>query len=183
MSIEVLKSKSGGYQTVDANIELMSKTFDRLSSNVDFLAWELRPPTLDMLGLDAALESYVREWSQQFGIEAVYQGVGVQGLRFAPDAETNLYRISQEALQNVYKHAAARQVHVLLERRDGEAVLIVEDNGKGYDAEGIVDGMGLINIRERAALIGGSVEIESEPGQGTTVFVRVPVEFKSVYEQ
>ena len=80
-------------------------------------------------------------------------------------------------MQNVHKHAGADRVNVVFERRDGHAVLIVEDNGKGYDSEDQTDGrgMGLINMRERAALIGGTVEIESQSGEGTTVFVRVPV--------
>ncbi|HEU4870887.1 MAG TPA: GAF domain-containing sensor histidine kinase [Pyrinomonadaceae bacterium] len=177
MTIEVLKSKTDGDRSVRENIERMREAFDRLNSSVDFLAWELRPPSLDLLGLDAALESYVTEWSRQFGVEAVYEGVAVSGLRLAAEAETNLYRIFQEALQNVHKHAGADRVNVVFERRDGQAVLIIEDNGKGYDSEEQTDGrgMGLINMRERAALIGGTVEIESQPGEGTTVFVRVPV--------
>ena len=177
MSIEVLRAKAGGDPTVHENIERMREVFDRLNSSVDFLAWELRPPSLDLLGLDAALESYVKEWSQQFGIEAGYEGIAVSGLRLAAEAETNLYRIFQEVLQNIHKHAGADRVNVVFERRDGQAVLIVEDNGKGYDSEDQNDGrgMGLINMRERAALIGGNIEIESQSGEGTTVFVRVPV--------
>ena len=177
MCIEVLKSKADGDATVHEHLERTREAFDRLNSSVDFLAWELRPPSLDLLGLDAALESYVKEWSQQFGVEAVYEGVGVSGLRLAAEAETNLYRIIQEALQNVHKHADANRVNVVFERRDGQAVLIIEDNGKGYDSEAQTDerGMGLINMRERAALIDGTLEIESQPGEGTTVFVRVPV--------
>ena len=177
MCIEVLRSKADGDATVHEHLERTREAFDRLNSSVDFLAWELRPPSLDLLGLDAALESYVKEWSQQFGVEAVYEGVAVSALRLKAEAETNLYRIFQEALQNVHKHAEADRVNVVFERRDGQAVLIIEDNGKGYDSEAQTDdrGMGLINMQERAALIDGTVEIESQPGQGTTVFVRVPV--------
>ena len=176
LGIEVLKSKADGDVAARENIERMREVFDRLNSNIEFLAWELRPPTLDLLGLDPAIESYVRDWSRQFGVEAVYQGFGVNGLRLSPEAEINVYRILQEALQNVHKHAAAARVDVLLERRDHQAVLIVEDNGQGYDVEATGDGrMGLTNMRERAALIGGTIEIESQPGDGTTVFVRVPV--------
>lgn len=177
LNIEVLKSKAHGDATVDENLERMRETFDGLNSNIEFLAWELRPPTLDLLGLDAAIESYVGDWGRQFGVEAMYQGFGVDGLRLSPEAEINVYRILQEALQNVHKHAGATRVHALLERRNGQTVLIVEDNGKGYDVDATGDGrdMGLTNMRERAALIGGTVEIETQPGYGTTVFVRVPV--------
>ena len=178
MNIEVLKSKVSGDAIVRESMDRMRETFDRLNSSVDFLAWELRPPSLDLLGLDAAMESYVKEWSQQFGVEAVYAGVAVSGLRLAAEAEINLYRIFQEALQNIHKHANADRVNVVFERRDGHAVLIVEDDGEGYDAEAQVQsgrGMGLISMQERAALIGGIVEIESQSGEGTTVYVKVPV--------
>ena len=177
MSIEVLKASADGETNGHEHIERMRETFDGLNSSVDFLAWELRPPSLDILGLDDAMANYVKGWSQQFGVEAVYEGVAVSGLRLAAEAETNLYRIFQEALQNVHKHSGADRVNVVFERRDGQAVLIIEDNGKGYDSEAQDDGrgMGLINMRERAALINGALEIESQSGAGTTVFVRVPV--------
>ena len=177
MSIEVLRSKANEV-TVRENIERMREVFDRLNASVDFLAWELRPPSLDLLGLDAALESFVKEWSQQFEIEVAYEGVAVNTLRLAPEAETNLYRIFQEALQNVHKHSSAERVNVVFERRDGQAVLIIEDNGTGFDSEAEHEtrGMGLINMRERASLIDGTIEIESQPGAGTTVFVRVPID-------
>jgi two-component system, chemotaxis family, CheB/CheR fusion protein len=150
-----------------------------IDSNVDFLAWEMRPASLDELGVEAALQNFVREWAKQFGVEAAFHSSGFEDERLQPEVEANLYRILQEALQNVHKHAGADRVDVLLERRDGEAVLIVEDNGKGYDAEREVardsnKGMGVVNMRERATLVGGALEMESTPGRGTTIFVRVP---------
>ena len=75
----------------------------------------------------------------------------------------------------MHKHADADSVNVVFERRDGHAVLIIEDNGKGYEGQPDGPGMGLINMRERAALIGGVVKIESQPARGTTIFVRVPI--------
>jgi signal transduction histidine kinase len=158
----------------------MQSIFDRLNSDVDFLAWELRPAALDELGLDAALQTFVREWSEHFRIEARYEGLGLGGPRLPPEVETNLYRILQEALQNVHKHAGAAHVSVVLERRDGLAVLVVEDDGCGYDpgeevAADSNKGMGVVNMRERAALVGGELEIESAPGAGATIFVRVPL--------
>jgi signal transduction histidine kinase len=93
--------------------------------------------------------------------------------------ETNLYRILQEALQNVHKHAGATQVSVTLTRRDGTATLVIEDNGRGYDpdaekAAGTSKGMGVTNMRERARLLGGEVKFQTAPGAGTTIYVRVP---------
>ncbi|HJQ32213.1 MAG TPA: MASE4 domain-containing protein [Pyrinomonadaceae bacterium] len=179
MSIEVLKVKSGG-DGLREDTERMQSIFDQLNSDVDFLAWELRPVALDHLGLDAALRSFVRDWSEHFRVAADYHGFGPDAPRLPSEVETNLYRILQEALQNVHKHAGATRVSVLLERRDGRVVLIVEDDGRGFDpeaeaAENGERGMGVTNMRERASLLGGSLEVESASGAGTTLFVRVPV--------
>ncbi|HEX7177844.1 MAG TPA: PAS domain S-box protein [Pyrinomonadaceae bacterium] len=180
LSIDIVKSRAGGRAGVTEETQRMQSIFDRLDADVDFLAWELRPVALDHLGLDAALQTFVREWSEHFRVEAEYRGFGSDAPRLPPEVETNFYRILQEALQNVHKHAGADHVGVLLERRDAQAVLIVEDNGKGYDPEeevgaDVTRGMGVTNMRERAALVGGTLEVESSPGAGTTIFVRVPV--------
>jgi signal transduction histidine kinase len=93
-----------------------------------------------------------------------------------------VYRIAQEALTNVVRHAEAGGVSVLLERRDGHAVLVVEDDGVGFDVEAVrrfgapAAKLGIVGMEERAALVGGSLTIESYPGSGTAVFVEVPLE-------
>jgi two-component system CheB/CheR fusion protein len=154
---------------------------ERLDADVDFLAWELRPAALDDIGLSEVLGNYVREWSRYAGIEAQFHTTGMDKGRLAPETETNLYRITQEALNNTMKYAHATRADVLLERRDNQVVLIIEDDGVGFnlkELEGDVQkGMGLIGMRERAQLVGGSLEIESKPGEGTTIFARVPVRF------
>jgi signal transduction histidine kinase len=150
---------------------------------VDFLAWELRPSVLDDFGLTKALENYVREWSVHFQIPAEYQPRGLDGKRLLPEIEINLYRISQEALNNTFKHAKASNASVLLERRDSKIILIIEDDGIGFEPSkkkvltGNDRGLGLVGMKERAELVGGAFEIESSPGSGTTIFVRVPVAF------
>ncbi len=168
------------------NVELCGKVDEtqtlakQIDAGIDFLAWELLP-ALDDLGLHPALAKYVSEWSHYAGITAELLGSGIKNERFAPEAETNLYRIAQEALNNIYKHAEAKRVEVILDKRDGDLfVLIIQDDGKGFDPADKMNrdkGIGLIGMRERAALIGGSLEIESAPGKGTTVFVRVPASF------
>ena len=153
---------------------------ERLDAEVDFLAWELRPSALDAAGLPAALENFVHEWTEHYGIKADFHTTGLGKRRLAFEVEISLYRIGQEALNNVVKHAEARRVDVILERRDGNVVLIVEDDGKGFDPSAAVlgeSGMGLLNMRERAALADGTLEIESAPGKGTTVFARAPARF------
>jgi two-component system sensor histidine kinase NreB len=101
-------------------------------------------------------------------------------MRLTSEVETNLYRITQEALNNTHKHAEAKSVSVMLEKRDDLIVLIIEDDGKGFkpkDKKNRSKGLGLMGMQERAVLIGGTLEIESAPQQGTTIFVRVPASF------
>lgn len=154
-----------------------------LDSEVSFLAWELRPAVLDDLGLAAAIENYVREWSQHFEIPTELHTTGIKRRRFERETETNLYRITQEALNNIAKHSRATSANVLLELRKKELILIVEDNGLGFEPKKQTRGkqsgrgLGLVGMRERAGICGGGVEIESAKGKGTTVFVRVPAKF------
>jgi signal transduction histidine kinase len=105
----------------------------------------------------------------------------MEGERLSPEAESALYRITQEALNNAQKYSQASRVDVLLERRDSNVVLIVEDDGVGFDARkdtaAEAGGLGLVGMRERATLVGGTLEIESRPGEGTAIFARVPVSF------
>jgi signal transduction histidine kinase len=150
----------------------------QIEADIDFLAWELRPALLDDLGLRAALNDYIERWSAHIGIAAVLHSTGLEAWRPSPEIESNLFRIAQEALHNVSKHSGATRVEVLLDRRGREMVLIIEDDGGGFDPSAQADasrGMGLDGMNERAALLGGKLEVESAPGQGTTVFVHVPV--------
>ena len=153
----------------------------KLDSEIGFLAWELRPAALDDLGFVAATRNFVAEWSKHYDIPAELHAGKAEGNRMSAEIETNLYRITQEALNNVVKHADAKSVNVVIERRRNEIVLIIEDDGNGFepgDSVPIRDsgkGLGLVGMRERAALIGGTLEIESAPGKGTTIFARVPI--------
>ncbi len=152
----------------------------RVDTGIDFLAWELRPAALDDFGLYAALGKYLREWSHYSSITSELLDSGIKKTRFVREIETNLYRIAQEALNNVYKHAEANRVEVAFDKRDGLIILIIEDDGEGFDTEDKINrekGIGLIGMRERASLIGGTFEIESAPDKGTTIYVRVPVSF------
>jgi two-component system CheB/CheR fusion protein len=185
LKLESLSAETGKRSKLRPRIAELSEIARRLDSDVDFLAWELRPTALDDLGIIVALSTYAQEWSKHFGVRVNFHSAGLGDARLAPLIETNLYRIAQEALNNVSKHAAASKVDLLLERRDHNAVLIVEDDGRGFDIEqtnvpGTGRGLGLVGMRERAALVGGAVEVESKPGGGTTVFVRVPVKSDSL---
>jgi signal transduction histidine kinase len=143
------------------------------------LAWELRPTALDDLGLETALRHWVARWSERSQVPADFHCTLGPG-RLPPDLETHLYRLTHEALSNVWKHAKATRVSVILQRRPDHLLAIVEDNGRGFDpaargADGAAPKLGLYGMQERAALMGGTLSVESGPGQGTTVFVRVPL--------
>ncbi|MBV9242396.1 MAG: PAS sensor protein, partial [Acidobacteria bacterium] len=140
-----------------------------------FLSWELKPTELEDLGLRNALSSFVREWSSQYGVQAEFQSSLPDDIGLTREIETNLYRITQEALNNVLRHAKAETVNVLLQRRRSDIVLIIEDNGTGFDeSNGSRSGLGLTGMRERAALLKGELQVDSQPGEGTTIIVRVP---------
>jgi two-component system CheB/CheR fusion protein len=150
---------------------------DDLDHTIDFLTWELRPAGLELSELPNALSDLVRTWSERFGIVAECECIGLRS-KLPLEITVNLYRITQEALHNVYKHAAATHVRVLIEIRTLAVLLTIEDNGRGFDAAaagGPQSGVGLVGMRERALLIGGALQIESAPGGGTTIFVRVPL--------
>jgi PAS domain S-box-containing protein len=155
--------------------QVIAKNIDE---GVDFLAWELRPSVLDDLGLFAALDKYVKEWSHHSGVPAEFINSSKTLSRFATETETSLYRIVQEALNNTHKHARAQRVGVILDTRDESIILIIEDDGIGFNLENEKTrskGLGLLGIQERVALLGGTIEIESAPEQGTTIYVRVPI--------
>jgi signal transduction histidine kinase len=128
------------------------------------------------LGLPQALRDFIAEWSKNYGIAATFQAIGLGGERLRRDHEIHFYRIAQEALNNVHKHAQAKNVDVTLQRREGLIVLTVEDDGIGLEpTTGDARGMGLINLRERAALMHGLVEFERPASGGTSIIVRAPV--------
>jgi signal transduction histidine kinase len=136
----------------------------------------LRPRILDDLGLAAALERLTREWQARHKLP-VDLLIHIGEERLPGEIETAIYRIVQESLTNVARYAGARSVSVLAERRGGEIVAVVEDDGQGFDsAQTIGDRhLGLVGMRERAELLGGRLTIESAPGRGTSIHVQIPV--------
>jgi signal transduction histidine kinase len=180
MNLAAARSWADGDPARVVQAQRTQQLAEDLDRSIDFLTWDLRPAALDHLGLAAALQQLVTGWSERFGVVAEFESPGVDGVRLPRDVEANLYRLAQEALHNIAKHAAATHVTVVLEMRtDRQVVLIVEDNGHGFTpgevtANTRVAQLGLIGMRERALLLGGGLEIDSAPGRGTTIFVRVP---------
>jgi signal transduction histidine kinase len=181
LNLEALKDKGGNQTEINQEIEQAQIIAKQLDIDVDFLSWELRPVALDNLDLATALSHFVQEWSKHFNIPAEFHSSHMEIGRYPQDIETNLYRIVQEALNNIYKHAQATRVDVIFECQEDHIALIIEDNGQGFDMNNVAvhieeeKGMGLIGMRERAALVGGTIEIESRPGDGTTIIVRAPI--------
>ncbi len=139
------------------------------------LGVELRPKALDDFGLVAALERLGETFSEQTGI-AVDVQANLDSERLPAEVETALYRIVQEALTNVAKHAGAHRVSVLVTRREGRVTAVIEDDGQGFGAAGGGgDGFGLIGMKERVGLLDGRLAIESTEGAGTTVVAEVPL--------
>jgi signal transduction histidine kinase len=139
------------------------------------LAVELRPKALDDFGLVAAVERLVQTFSEASGIDVQLEArIGAK--RLPQEVETTLYRIVQEALTNIVKHAQAQNVSILLVRRSGSVTLVIEDDGTGFDPELLSrEGLGLVGMRERVGLLDGRLRIESSPAGGTTLAVDIPL--------
>lgn len=183
LKLEGLKSNYAAEPAMIKAIDDLQRQAQKIDDDISFLSWELRPTALDTLGLRNALGNFVKEWSRNYGIKAEYHTARARWARLVPEIEINLYRIAQEALNNILKHARASKADVMLEYSKQDVVLVVEDNGAGFVPNKKVRGtnrgrgLGLIGMRERAALLGGVVEIESSRGKGTTVIARVPARF------
>jgi len=184
LGLQMFRKQKAFSPSVQASIGQLEKLADSLMQDIHRLAWELRPAALDDFGLDMALRRYASEWSEHNGVAVDLHSHGVETQRLPTELETTLYRITQEALTNVLRHAKAQRVGVILERRPDHVLLIVEDDGQGFDAQAVLKvadahgKLGLLGMQERVILANGTIEIESTPGAGTTVFVRIPLESK-----
>lgn len=161
-------------------LDRLSELAEKLSQEVRDLAWELRPPELDQLGLKDALACYAEQWSRRSHIPVDFVSTGEAHGRLIPEAETALYRVCQEALTNVVRHAGASGVTLVLERSPEQMVLVVEDDGRGFDVDARAGGpggrrrLGMLGMKERVEFAGGSLSVESSAQTGTTVVARVP---------
>ena len=166
-----------------ARLQLVRKRMEEMGKTLHRIAWELRPPSIDELGLRRALSSYVGEWSEQCGTEVDFHCDDPRLDDVPSEIGTAIYRIVQEGLTNIFKHAGRpSNVSVIVRRAEANLQVIVEDNGCGFDAAvqgaktGKQRGLGLDGMRERLSLIGGGLEVESAAGAGTTLFARIALD-------
>lgn len=184
LGLQIVRKQAARLPTLGKSVGKLESLADRLMQDVHRLSWELRPAALDDFGLELALRRYADEWAALSGVPVDFDSRGVTARRLAREVETTLYRVAREALTNVFRHAGAKHVSVLLQRRADYISLIVEDDGCGFDVVARLETpasqgkLGLLGMQERATLAGGSVEIESSPGAGTTVFARLPLSFE-----
>jgi two-component system sensor histidine kinase UhpB len=192
INLDILKTQlSNENNAMTLRIDDSAKLVRSTSDAVDNVLSELRPPMLDDYGLFSALQWYAEQFSTRTGIQAVVYG-NESMERLTPTAEIALFRVAQEALNNIVKHACAKRVDIELERTASQYVMSVSDDGKGFDVAlramphrrerpGVVivperrrESLGMVTMRERVQAIGGTFEVKSTPGQGTRVETRVP---------
>lgn len=180
LGLRALDEDVSAGKSIRKRIVQLQELSGTVMKDMHHLAWELRPPLLDDWGLQTALRRYLEMWQERSGIMVDFQAAGIDDGRLPTEVETTIYRIIQEALTNVLKHARARHVSVLLQHSAKRMVVIVEDDGAGFDTRAIFESadsqlrLGLLGMQERAAAIGASLDIESEIGGGTTVFLKHP---------
>jgi signal transduction histidine kinase len=161
-----------------ARLSEMRDAAEEITEEVRLLSHTVHPRVLDDLGLVAALQKLARESSKGTGIDIDVATAGMTR-RVSTSGESVLYRVAQEAIRNATRHAAPRHVWLTLHADDTTARLEVHDDGRGFDlravdAQGTAGGMGLLSMRERVALVDGSLEINTAPGSGTTVVATIP---------
>jgi signal transduction histidine kinase len=165
--------ESGDPEGMRATVQELRATVVNAVQELRALAVELRPKALDDFGLGPALERLIDTYSRRTGL-AVESHLGGLESRLPEPVESAFYRIAQEALTNIAKHAGASSVSIVTRRDADKLTMVVEDNGAGFEAAAPAGGLGLVSMRERAELLGGSLTVESSPEHGTTLVVEVP---------
>jgi two-component system, chemotaxis family, CheB/CheR fusion protein len=181
LGLKALRDAAPDDSSLHERVEPLQMLATRIGREVRTLALQLRPAALDELGLIATLANDVEQWSARTLIAIDFHSSGLEAQRLPSAIETALYRLAQEALTNILKHAQATNVSLIVERRVDAVHMIVEDNGIGFDVVAvrsrahIEQRLGLVGMDERVAQLGGVLTIESTPGSGTTVFIRIPL--------
>ncbi len=161
-------------------LEDLQETIGRLNQHIHDIAWELRPLILDDLGLKDALSVLIEKIAEYAGIRTNLNGFDMGEFKLSKFAEVEIYRIVQEALANIMKHAKAKNVEIVFEKHKNTLVISVKDDGSGFDISAIKSDMkkkclGLLGIQERLILLSGALSIITSPGNGTILRISLPV--------
>ena len=181
VSFTLLENAAAQHAEVVQRLQPLKRLVNDVTQDLDNLIHQVRPSALDELGLKAALTNYAEEWSEISHIGVDFQSKDFDKYRLTPAVELTIYRIVQEALTNVLKHAQATQVSLILKELNQHVLAIIEDDGKGFDIEAVMNvpsmenRLGLLGMKERVVLVGGNLNIESRVGGGTTVFAKIPI--------
>jgi signal transduction histidine kinase len=181
LELKTLETNLAAGRPQGERLRSLRDAVDNLQQQVRQIAWDLHAGELVAGDLESALREHVEEWSERARVPVEYECLGLGDERLPAQVEATLYRVAQEALTNVEKHAEARRVSVLLECDGALARLTVEDDGRGFDVDAVQESLeaaqrlGLLGMKERVALAGGTLLLESSPGAGTTILVRIPI--------
>lgn len=175
VSMSLIEHQVDQPESVLKGIAGLKRTVEAVMENLHRLAMDLRPVSLDHLGLEVALRQHIQSMNATHNLVIQLENVGLPE-RLPAEIETALYRIVQEALTNAVRHAQATHVDILLEYLNNRLVVLIEDDGVGFDPDEVQRGsrLGVFGMQERAEMLGGKLWIESFPGKGTTIQVEVP---------
>ena len=176
LHLGLLETESAGSAVAGARVQELKQIASGLAEELHRLAIGLHPAVLDHLSLVPALRQYVESFGRQSGLQVQFLAMDLESQRLLPEVELTLYRVVQEGLTNIQRHARATRADVILERRAHTVAAIIEDDGVGFDAGEVppTGHLGLFGMQERIEALGGRLTIESSPGAGTALFVEVP---------
>jgi PAS domain S-box-containing protein len=174
---ELLNGRPPEAQRIQTICESLQKTI----LDIRNMSYNLRPPELEELGLVETIYRFCEEFTQMWGVPVDFQAAGFKNLKLGHDDQINLYRLVQEGLTNIHKHAAADRVTVKLAAAFPNIILRIEDNGRGFDVQKRAAAadqekrMGLRSMQERVNLMNGEMKLQSKPGRGTKVTIKLPI--------
>jgi PAS domain S-box-containing protein len=169
-------------KTLRNEFEGLPDYLDNIIESVRRLSWDLNPSVLEQFGLATAVKNLLGDFGKHYTIRWEPPQVDEINDLFSPLSQTNIYRIFQEALTNIGRHAQATQISIGIEKRDGYVTFTIEDNGRGFDPQAVMNrgnrqsGIGLAAMQERARMAGGQMEIRSQPGSGTHLVLTIPLQ-------
>lgn len=186
LGLQVIEQNAAGHEQLMGQVKDLKALADETLESLHHLAVNLRPASLDHLGLVEALTSLIQSTRERSGLTTHFKTIGsIQDAPLTDEVESSIYRIVQESITNVIRHAHATYADVILEWQDEKIVIIIEDDGVGMDLEKARESgrLGLVGMQERAEMLGGNLLVESTPQVGTTLVVEIPYVNSNTYSR